>query len=124
MLNISREEFVAKVKTIANTYYEAHSTYVYNSVLTEKYYVGGYTGGNCWDDTEPYYDPSDSTPKFGVLDELLLEVAPSISLLKYKEIEKLVEEGSYTDREYYGNTSDYVTFSIDLDKLYAILTQE
>jgi hypothetical protein len=122
---LSREKFVEKAKVLADNYYEAYSTWVAKSELIEKYYVGGYTGGNCWDDTTPTYQYSDdSTPEFGVLDEFLLEVAPHISFLKYKEIEKLVEEDSYTEREYYGNSSDYVTFSIDLDKLYDSLKED
>ena len=72
-----------------------------------KWSSGGYTGGNCWDDTEPYYYPGDAEPKFEALDLVLKELFPNISYLQYKEVENLIKTDSETNYEYYGNSTDY-----------------
>lgn len=92
--------------------------------LIESVYTGGYTGGNCWDDTDPYFESSGDKVEFAVLDKFLAEVAPSITFLKYKGISELIKENERTEYEYYGNTSDYKIFYIDLNELYDYLSDE
>lgn len=87
-------------------------------------YTGGYTGGNCWDDTEPYFEASDDKVEFAVLDKFLAEVAPSITFLKYKGISELIKENERTQHEYYGNTREYKIFWVDLNDLYDYLSEE
>jgi hypothetical protein len=92
--------------------------------LIESVYTGGYRGGNCWDNTEPYFESSDNKVEFGLLDKFLAEVAPNITFLKYKGISELIKEDEKTEYEYYGNTSDYKIFYIDLNDLYDYLSEE
>lgn len=45
--------------------------------------------------------------------------------MEFKLFEKLIVEGSYGDREYYGNHTNYTTYSLDIRKLYeALFSQE
>jgi len=95
-------------------------------VLREEWYVGGYTGGNCWDDTEPYYERSSDTPKeLVLLDEILNQLKPDITFLQYKQlVASVVEHGSRSQSEYYGNSSDYESVSVDLQNLYNYIDKQ
>jgi hypothetical protein len=152
MLEISREEFVAEASNFSEylDYFKAMEIgfpqfknhkygYYYvktdeekkqlsnflSGLIVESIYKGGYTGGNCWNDTEPYYSSSDNKIEFSALDKFLAKVVPDISYLKYKEIkDNLVKEEDYSEGEYYGNTSDYKIFYIDLNALYDYLQAE
>lgn len=89
--------------------------------LYHECYVGGVTGGTCWDDSNPHYESSsvsDGDREFKDLDALLTDVCSNITFLQYKQIIRLVKNDTRTEYEYYGNTMEYETQSIKLQDLY------
>lgn len=95
-----------------------------SNYLIQQIYTGGYRGGNCWNDTQPWYESSDEKIEFSILKEFLLEVYPDLTLKHFSEIqEKFVKTFEKTESEYYGNTSDYTIFVINLNDLYTYLAQ-
>lgn len=94
--------------------------------LVESVYKGGMSGGSCWDEGphENYYAESGNKIEFGLLDKFLAKVAPEITFLKYRGISDLVKEEDKTEYQYYGNTSDYKIFWINLNDLYDYLSEE
>jgi len=91
-------------------------------VVYTRYGTGGYSGGSCWDDSDPqpYYE-SEPKEKFKVLDLLLEEIFPKISYMQYKKIESIVRTNEETEWEYYGNSTDWKIEFIELDKLLKLL---
>lgn len=66
----------------------------------------GYSGGNCWDDSDP--EPYENEkPEFKVLDLVLAELKPDISYLNYKKVQNLIKSNENTEWEYYGNSTTY-----------------
>ena len=94
-------------------------------VIYKRVHVGGYTGGNCWNDTEPYYVHYDETDEdidsFDILFTVLEKIVPNITLLNFKKVEKLIHSDVETEREYYGNTNDYRVKYVILEELYKLL---
>jgi len=90
-------------------------------VIYMRWETGGYSGGSCWDDSDPQPYYNDDKPKFTVLDLVLKKLKPDISYLNYKEIEKLIHSNSETEYEYYGNSRDYSVEYIILSDLYKLL---
>ena len=76
----------------------------FSNLLVQKIYLGGMTGGSCWGGN-PYYEYSEEKQEFSYLTELL------------------VKEVYMEEREYYGNTSDYLVYFVDLNELYNFLTE-
>lgn len=67
----------------------------------------GYSGGSCWDDSDPQpYE--NSVPDFEALHVVCKYLNPDITLSEIKMIESLCieDEGGY-DHEYYGNETNY-----------------
>lgn len=92
-----------------------------NMVITLKWYTGGMSGGNCWDDTTPYPTSGDDEPEFVLLDKLLETVAPAITMLQYKAINRLIVCTDGSIYEYYGNSSNYDIKTISLRSIYDLL---
>lgn len=70
--------------------------------------TGGVTGGSCWDSSDP--QPYTTNDKFdlSIIEKLILDCIPDISHIAFKELfNKLVLEEDCTDRQYYGNSTDY-----------------
>jgi hypothetical protein len=84
--------------------------------------TGGYSGGSCWGGTSERCG-GESEPPFEALDELLLKVAPKISFLQYKKIEKLIKIHDYYEQGYYGNSYNYRRKYIVLEDLYNLLKE-
>ena len=89
---------------------------------SQKWCTGG-AYGNCWDSHLSPVSPDDPLT-FTQLDELLEKVAPSITFLHYKKIEKecVSTEESY-DRDYYGGGTTHLNWVCDLPKLYKMLNE-
>jgi len=90
--------------------------------LSIKWVSGGITGGSCWD-TKNYPLDSEEEPEFEVLDELLFKVCPSISLLYYRKLCKLIVVDEFEEREYYGNHREYTRKSIKVDDVWNFLNE-
>lgn len=95
-------------------------------ILRVEWSTGGMSGGNCWNDCAPTYRASDEQPaEFQLLDTILEHFKPNISFIQYKLLtQTLVEHGSRTSDEYYGNSSEYATKTIELEKLFNYMNEK
>lgn len=88
---------------------------------------GGTGGGSCWDngDEDRHYAISGEPPQELVdLDKILEAVAPNISFIQYRVLERTcVETSSYSEDEYYGNCTNYGVKECCLEKLYVALVE-
>ena len=96
------------------------------SVFTVEWTTGGKTGGH-WDGSDAT-DPveADDEPDFDVLDDILLDIMPNITLLQYRKLVKvpgLITRRTWEDREYYGNYYCKASKSLDLGVLYDCLQE-
>jgi len=93
-------------------------------VIYSSYTSGGYSGGSCWDDSEPRrYENEVPNDHMEALDKVLSVLCPNISYLNFKKIEKLMNHEFDTRTEYYGNSSDITVDYIVLDELYEKLEE-
>lgn len=90
-------------------------------VIYMRVLIGGYTGGTCWEDSNPHYFSTNEIHNFEVLDLVLNELKPNISYLCYKQIEKLIHTNEETEYEYYGNSNDFLVKYIILSELISLL---
>ena len=90
-------------------------------VIYCRYETGGYTGGSCFGGTPRPYSEEPPKDRMRVLDLVLAELCPSVSFLKFREIERLIETNEDTEREYYGNSTEWKIEYIPLSKLYQCL---
>lgn len=90
-------------------------------VIYSRYETGGYRGGGYGEGAiaKPYV--VDEKPKFKVLDIVLKKIKPDLTYLEYRELEELIKTNEETDREYYGNSTDYKIEYIILSDLYKTL---
>lgn len=142
------KEFYEKIADIGNVSAYVSNLYKYGSDLTPRdpygysyyknknkadeveclyveWYTGGYSGGNCWNDTTPTYSSSSCKPEeLKVLDEILAYFCPKITFLEYKTLTNtLLHSGSYSISEYYGNSSDYSYYYVVIKDLYDYMSK-
>jgi hypothetical protein len=81
--------------------------------------TGGLTGGNCWGDNADQSVSSDPEPELELLDQFLEVICPALTLRQYRELTAaVVNRGSYTDYEYYGNYTTKCTKTVSYRDLY------
>ena len=90
-------------------------------VIYMRWETGGVSGGSCWDSSDPQPYEISETPEFEALDITIKELAPNISYLMYRKIEKLIKDSTITEWEYYGNCTDFGIKYIVLDDLLRLL---
>lgn len=92
-----------------------------------KWMSGGVGGGSCWDEGDGnnhYSIEGDSKPEFEDLDLILEKVMSNITFLQYKKLCKfLIKEKSWSEDEYYGNSTNYIINYIFIDELYDYLME-
>lgn len=91
-----------------------------------KWITGGMRGGSCWDEgnSQRYASEGDPKPEFEDLDLILEKVIPHITFLQYKKLCKsLIKEESWSEDEYYGNSTNYMINYISIDELYNYLIE-
>lgn len=97
-------------------------THIKEPVVYSRWESGGYSGGSCWDysDPRPY---SNDAPKdrYKIIELVLTELKPNISFLGYKQVESLIRNNSETEVEYYGNSTDWEIEYIILSELEKLL---
>jgi len=98
-------------------------------VLRTEWYIGGVSGGSCWDDgseNNHYSVVSDSSPEeLTILDAILLKFCPSINFLEYKILtNKLVEYKTRSENEYYGNSSNYASYTVVVEDLFNYIKEK
>jgi hypothetical protein len=123
------QEQIEKINKLAPSYWRENEQGVFvqpsgipvdvkGHVIYMRWHTGGVSGGSCWESSNPErYETGHKRPKFEVLDLVLKELMPSISYLQFREIEDLIHTDSETDREYYGNCTDYDIEYIVLSEL-------
>jgi len=131
MAHMTRDEFQKIINELIGYDYEPIDGSLYKTkkvplkVITKKIEIGGMEGGNCWGNEPELYtvnlDPDDL--EFTEIDNILENVSPKISFLEYKKLQKLIEKGEYTEREYYGNYIDYLVLELNVDKFYNFLIE-
>lgn len=93
-------------------------------VIYCRYETGGYSGGSCWDDSDPQpYSEEPPKDRMKVLELVLKVLKPQISFLEYRMIEGLIQDNSETEYEYYGNSTDWKIEYIKLSDLYEALAK-
>ena len=97
--------------------------------------TGGYSGGSCWDDSDPqpYYEHDSIElsdfleylkPKLDAVLEGYANTKSSSELIELLRSDyNLVKEDSYTNYEYYGNSDDYSVMYITLYELFKFLAK-
>ena len=90
-------------------------------VIYGRFQTGGYSGGNCFDGEAKFYVEDEPKDRFQVLDLVLAELIPNISYLQYKKISVLIHTNEETEREYYGNSTEWKCEYIVLSELYKLL---
>lgn len=91
-------------------------------IICENWCCGG-SWGDCWGNSgEISPEPPPTTCK--VLDDLLMEVSPDISFLKYRELyNKCVSIEEYSESDYYGGVTYYQRFVLDVKGCYEWLLE-
>jgi hypothetical protein len=94
--------------------------------VVQSWLSGGMSGGNCWGGSADRSVDGDTPPKsFEELNKLLSEICPTLPFLKYLDIiDNLVQSGTDTKYEYYGNYYEYSYNVILLQDLYNFLNSE
>lgn len=90
--------------------------------LVSDTWSGGGTWCNCYGFTG--YIDSESAPKFEEFDEMILKLAPEISMVNYKNLYNetvTIEENKEND--YYGGSEIRYWYKCDLDKLFKLLVK-
>lgn len=91
-------------------------------VIYCRYETGGYSGGSCWDDSNPQpYIEDAPKDRFKVLDLVLEVLFPDIKYLQYKQIEELIHDNEEPEYEYYGNSTDWKCEYIILSELESLI---
>ncbi len=131
MSKITYEQFLEEVKKIAGRYGYQDKAYNYTSRKQEKvdpyiyveWSTGGVSGGSCWDSSNPTPYTSDNPPEeLYSLDQILEKYRPNITYLEYKSLAaQIIEFDSRTEREYYGNSTNYAIKKVIIRKLYDYL---
>jgi len=91
-------------------------------VIYMRHETGGWRGGGYGEfDTAKPYENEEPKPKFKVLDLTLNRLVPKLTYLQYRQVEELIHTNNETEREYYGNSTDYEIQYIVLSELYKLL---
>lgn len=91
-----------------------------------KLYSMSWCTGGCWKDCWGGSTPAipEEPYEFTELDELLEEIAPTLSYLQYKRIRRdCVDTHTYGQNDYYGGGTTHCQWTCDLEKLYEILKE-
>jgi hypothetical protein len=92
--------------------------------LVLRWTTGGTSGGSCWDDGEHdnhYSREGEPQPDWDDLHKILEHLTPLLPFLQYKKLMKLVRKDSYTENEYYGNSTTYAVHLMEIKPLYEFL---
>lgn len=118
-LNIAYES-VNELPEYTSHYDMDEDSFTINSedIIIQEHVSCGASGGNCWGNDAQHFSNSKSAQEFIPLDRILKSSCPNISYLKYKEIQSMIKEDYRTDREYYGNYTEYEVYKLDIKELY------
>lgn len=87
--------------------------------------TGGNSGGNCWGGEASYEAESNVNLYNDYLDKVLEIIAPEVTYLTYRKIEKsIIHNMEYTKHEYYGNNDVYHVQLIPIKELVSMLAEK
>lgn len=87
--------------------------------------TGGNSGGNCWGGEPSYEAASEYTLDNEYLDKVLEVIAPEVTYLTYRKIEKsIIQTTEYTKHEYYGNNDVFHVQLIPIQPLVEMLAEK
>jgi hypothetical protein len=109
------EAAVAKL-TAAGFTLEQKDGYIHltNALVSPEWVTGGVTGGSCWRSVS-----AEEMPAW--LEEFLETIAPETSFLKFRRLQQKCTRYSYTNDEYYGNSTDYAFQVLTVSDILAAL---
>jgi hypothetical protein len=123
------EEYIKK----QNEKFYQENAYSFSSSFKEKIkenksiyfggvYIGGFKGGNCWDNSTPEYEKTYNEEKIdnGSLFDFLYNQG-FLNPLVISELETIKDINTETEYEYYGNSSDYEYWEYKVDQIINIL---
>lgn len=88
--------------------------------------TGGISGGSCWDEGESRHSAwtsDDPEPEFEDLNKILENICPALSFMQYNALlKKVIVCSSYTESEYYGNSTNHSTKTVNLKTLFEELS--
>jgi hypothetical protein len=128
------EQFKEQIHILVEQEYHKSN---YDFSIEKKWITGGVGGGSCWDegseddeddeDNDPHYEIfGEGEPEDNTIETILKNMLPEISLeffLKKNDVWIFWEFDSYSDDEYYGNSTDYETKTLKLDVLFERLKE-
>lgn len=135
------EEFLNELRKDKNIYFhpakhtkhtkqyswERLATWDKLDTIEQQWATGGLTGGSCWDEGEhQHYAVDGETPPtdFEMLDNIMMKYWSDIPYLLYrKHVLPIIKTDSWTEYEYYGNSTSYAIRYVDLKDLFALLSQ-
>lgn len=87
------------------------------------YAIVGSKEASCWGDRSSCGCQAGLSSPLSMpqLDTLLSSVCPQITYLQYKKVCSLMESVSYSDHEYYGNSTEYRGWYLDSERLFHML---
>jgi hypothetical protein len=87
--------------------------------------TGGVSGGSCWEGSVNHaYTSDEPVAEMTCLDVVFEDLYPQFTFLAYRRLSCLIQEGSYTKYEYYGNSRDYRYQFLPLQAFYDFLLKE
>lgn len=136
MSNIISEDFFNLIKSKYKIYYNKTSlkdemnidefyhipkNFEKDLIIGSSVITGGWTGGNCWNDTEPYqFSTYEEIPNPTVFFKEIISLFDN--KIDENSISALFEDETYLECEYYGNYSNHSFIYINLLKLYSLYT--
>lgn len=78
----------------------------FKGFYSEEWATGGRTGGTPWGDKTTALEAEDPKEMI-VLDEFLEKYFPSITILQYRRLSRLINFETWSDDQYYGNNAIY-----------------
>jgi hypothetical protein len=118
---------IKDIETLADFKQEVAKAVGHKYTIEYSWTTGGTTGGSCWDEgeTRNYPRQPEDEPEDESLTQILETVAPEITFLQYKKLEKEglwdVKENYYN--EYYGNSREETTKTLKLEVLFERLKE-
>jgi hypothetical protein len=79
----------------------------FKGFCSEEWAVSGRTGGTPWNDDELVPLEAEDPKEIVILDEFLEKYFPSITILQYKRLSRLIKFQNWSDDQYYGNNANY-----------------
>lgn len=93
--------------------------------LFVKWSPGGVSGGSYMGGRNHYYTESDPPPELTSLDVVLEAIKPDLTFLAYKRLTaSLYKTETWTENEYYGNSTDYTVKAVRLLDLFKWMSSE